>query len=96
MDDEEGEREEDGNDDEEEEGLEDIDEEGDRDEGEEDEDDDDYWNADGFQLFEFSPVPGSKLQSFLFCFVFFSSVQSPCFRGLFSPLYPGSQLIWWG
>ncbi|MXQ81681.1 hypothetical protein E5288_WYG011969 [Bos mutus] len=41
MDDEEGEREEDGNDDEEEEGLEDIDEEGDRDEGEEDEDDDD-------------------------------------------------------
>ncbi|XFF78632.1 hypothetical protein AB1E18_004851 [Capra hircus] len=41
MDDEEGQREEDGNDNEEEEGLEDIDEEGDKDEGEEDEDDDD-------------------------------------------------------
>ncbi|KAB0343976.1 hypothetical protein FD754_020902, partial [Muntiacus muntjak] len=40
MDDEEGEREEDGDNDEEEEGLEDIDEEGDKDEGEEDEDDD--------------------------------------------------------
>ena len=93
LDDEEEEREEEDDDDEEEEGLEDIDEEGDEDEvkkikmmirgRKERKMKEKMTNGTlvDSNLFKFSPVPGSKLQSFYFSS---SCAQSPFLRSLFS------------